>query len=48
MVETLAPNGANHLLYVGSLSGRTRRRQHVFYAHVSHLFPEVMAENGSF
>ena len=45
MVETLAPNGTNHPFYVGSLPGRTRGRQHLFYSHVAHLSSEVLAEN---
>src|SRR5215472_5522718 len=45
MVETLAPNGANDPFHVGSLPGRTRRRQHLFYSHVGQLFSEVLAEN---
>jgi len=45
MVEALAPNRTNHPFHVGSLPGRTRRRQHLLYAHVSDLFCEVLAEN---
>lgn len=45
MVETLTLNGANHPFYVGSLPGRTRRRQHLLYSLVAHLLSEVLAEN---
>jgi hypothetical protein len=44
MVEALASNGADHSLYIGTLARRARCRQN-FYAQVSHLFAEVIAEN---
>ena len=46
MVETLTPDGANNPFYVSSLPGRTRRRQHPLYSHISQLFSEILAENG--
>ena len=46
MVQALTPNGTNHPLDVGSLPGGARRGQHFADAHVSHLFSEVMAEDG--
>lgn len=45
MIETLAPNGTNHSLYIGSLPRRARCRQNFADAHVSHLFPEVLAKD---
>jgi hypothetical protein len=45
MIEALATNGTNHSLDVGSLPRRTRRGQHFVDAHVSHLFPEIIAED---
>src|ERR1017187_7074328 len=45
MVETLAPSGSNHPLHICALPWRTRRRQHFFYRHVSHLFSEVLTED---
>ena len=45
MIETLAPNGANHPLHVGSLPRGSRRRQHFVDAHVSHLSSELIAED---
>ena len=46
MIEALAPNGTNHPLHVGSLPWGSRRGQHFVDAHVAHLSPEVIAENG--
>jgi hypothetical protein len=46
MVQALPPNGTNHPLNVGSLPGGTRCTQHFVNAHASHLFSEVMAEDG--
>ena len=46
MVQAVPPNGTNHPLDVGPLPRRARRGQHFFYAHVSHLFSEVRAEDG--
>src|ERR1019366_2594888 len=45
MVEALAPNRPNHALDVGSLPGRTRRREHFLDAHVSDLLGEVSPED---
>ena len=45
MIEALATNGSNHSLRIGSLPRRMRCRQDFADAHVSHLFPELSAEN---
>jgi len=45
MIQALAPNGPNHPLDVSSLPRRARCRQHFVDAHVSHLLPEVFAED---
>jgi len=36
---------ADNPFYVSSLPGRTRRRQHLLYSHISQLFSEILAEN---
>ena len=46
MIEALTPNGPNHALDVGPLPGGARRGQYFADAHVSHLFSEVIAEDG--
>jgi hypothetical protein len=43
--ETLATNGSNHSLDIGSLPCRARCRQDFANAHVSHLFSEVIAKD---
>ena len=45
VIEALATNGSDHPLYIGSLPRRARCRQDFADAHVSHLFPEVIAED---
>ena len=45
VIEALATNGSDHSLYIGSLPRRARCRQNFADAHVSQLFPEVMAED---
>src|SRR5208283_1715177 len=45
MIETLATNGSNHSLDIGSLPWRARCRQDFANAHVSHLFSEVIAKD---
>src|SRR6516162_1790673 len=45
MIETLMANGADHPFYVSSLPTRARCRQNFADTHISHLFPEVSAEN---
>src|SRR6516164_928194 len=45
MVDTLAPNGTNHPLYIGSLPRRARCRQNFADAQVSYLFSEIVAED---
>src|SRR5215469_4085126 len=45
MIEALATNGSNHSLDIGSLPRRARCRQDFANTHVSHLFPELIAEN---
>jgi len=45
MIEALATNGSDHSLDIGSLPRRARCRQDFADAHVSHLFPELSAEN---
>jgi len=45
MIEALTPNGTNHALHVGSLPRGARRGQDFGNAHVSHLFPEGIAED---
>ena len=42
----LPPNGTNHPLHIGSLPGGAWRGQNFADAHVSHLFSEVLAEDG--
>ena len=46
MVKALAPNRTNHPLHIGPLPRRSRGGQHFVDAHVSHLFSEVLAEDG--
>jgi hypothetical protein len=46
MIEALTSNGTNHPLHIGSLPRRARCRQHFLDAHVSHLFSELLAEDG--
>jgi hypothetical protein len=46
MVQALPPNGTNHPLNVSSLPGGARCAQHFVDAHASHLFSEVIAEDG--
>jgi len=45
LIEALTTNGSDHSLYIGSLPRRARCRQDFADAHVSHLFPELSAEN---
>jgi hypothetical protein len=45
MIETLATNGSNHSLYIGSLPRRTRCGQDFANAHISHSFSEVIAKD---
>jgi hypothetical protein len=45
MIKTLAANGSDHSLDIGSLPRRARCRQDFADAHVSHLFSEVIAED---
>ena len=45
MIEALTANGSTHSLDIGSLPRRARCRQDFVDAHVSHLFPEVIAED---
>ena len=44
-VETLAPNGTNHPLDIGSLPRRARCRQNFADAQVSYRFSEIVAED---
>ena len=44
-VETLAPNGTNHPLDMGSLPRRARCRQNFADAQVSYRFSEIVAED---
>src|ERR1700747_561689 len=46
MVQALAPNRTNYALDVGPLPRGSRGAQHFLDAHVSHLSPEGIAENG--
>jgi hypothetical protein len=46
MMQARTPNGTNQALDVGSLLTAARRGQHFGEAHVSHLLPEFMAEDG--
>jgi hypothetical protein len=46
MVQALAPNRTNEALDVGPLAGGSRGAQHFLDAHLSHLSPEGIAENG--
>jgi hypothetical protein len=43
MVETLAPNGTNYPLYVGSLPRRARCRKN--FADAQYLFSEIVAKD---
>jgi hypothetical protein len=45
MIQALSPNGPNQPLDVGSLPGRTGRREHLFDAHRLHLLHEVHPED---
>src|SRR5215831_13237277 len=45
VIEALATNGSDHPLYIGSLPRRARCRHDFADTHVSHLFPEVIAED---
>ena len=45
MIETLAPNGTDHPLHIGSLPRGSRCRQHFADTHVSHLLSEIIAED---
>ena len=45
IIETLATNGSNHSLDIGSLPRRARCRQDYANAHVSHLLSEVIAKD---
>jgi hypothetical protein len=45
MIETLASNGSNQSLYIGSLPRRAWCGQDFANAHVSHLFSEVVAKD---
>src|SRR3984893_472597 len=45
VIETLAPNGTNHPLHIGSLPRSARRGQNFVDAHVPHLSPEFIAED---
>ena len=45
LIEALTTNGSDHSLDIGSLPRRARCRQDFADAHVSHLFPELSAEN---
>jgi hypothetical protein len=46
MIEALTPNGTNDALHVGSLPRGARRGQHFANAHVAHLVPKGIAEDG--
>ena len=46
VIETLATNGSNHSLDVGSLPRRAGRGQNFADAHISHLLLELTAEDG--
>ncbi len=46
MIEALTPNGSNHSLHIGSLPRGARRGQYFADAHIAHLFPEFIAEDG--
>ena len=45
MIETLATNGSDHSVNIGSLPWRARCRQDFANAHVSHLFSGVIAKD---
>jgi hypothetical protein len=45
VIQALSANGADHPLHVGSLPGRSRRREHLFDAHCLHLLHEVRPED---
>src|SRR6266849_9034076 len=45
MVQTLAPNGAYHALYVGPLPRRSRSGEHFLHLHILYLLSEAVAEN---
>jgi hypothetical protein len=45
MIETLAPNGTNHPLHIGSLPRRSRRAEHLLDTHSSYLCSKVITED---